>query len=352
MMQLMSTNNLWLDKKYIGLISGSLEKFKWLNPKTATFRCPLCGDSQKNKNKTRGYFYEKGMGFNLSCHNCGASMRLPTLLKNNYPTLYQEYRMESFQESLSGSKSILSDSVDSTEVQLDIIQLNERSISLAELPDTHEAVLYCKKRCIPESKFDRIRYTEKFCDYIVKDLGLEKYKLGNTNRLPNDKRIILELRDENKKLIGVQGRSIMPDPRARYITIKLKDNYPKIYGLDTLDVSKPIFAVEGPIDSLFLPNCIAFCGGDVNIPLKSINKESVYILLDNEPRSKDTVARMSKAIEQGYNVMFWRYSTHLKDINDMIQKGGFTAREILQSVKEYSKSGIAAKAELINWKKV
>ena len=44
-----------IDVKYINLISSRLSKFKRVKPNLYNFRCPICGDSQKNKNKTRGY---------------------------------------------------------------------------------------------------------------------------------------------------------------------------------------------------------------------------------------------------------------------------------------------------------
>ena len=46
-----------IDSKYIGLVSTRLEKFKKVKVDLYNFRCPLCGDSKRNKNRTRGYFY-------------------------------------------------------------------------------------------------------------------------------------------------------------------------------------------------------------------------------------------------------------------------------------------------------
>ena len=52
---------LWIDTKYANLGSSSLERFKvkQFNPYLANFRCPICGDSQKNKFKARGFLYTK-----------------------------------------------------------------------------------------------------------------------------------------------------------------------------------------------------------------------------------------------------------------------------------------------------
>ena len=56
----------------------------------------------------------------------------------------------------------------------------------------------------------------------------------------------------------------------------------KTIGLDRIDMSKQIYAVEGPLDSLFLDNCIAVGGSDLN-KLES----DVIIIFDNEPRNKE-----------------------------------------------------------------
>ena len=53
----------YLDKKFINMVSPQLEKFSWKKDNLAACRCPICGDSKKNKNKTRGYFYVKGNDF-------------------------------------------------------------------------------------------------------------------------------------------------------------------------------------------------------------------------------------------------------------------------------------------------
>ena len=45
-----------IDSKYIGLVSSRLQKFKRVKADLYNFRCPICGDSQKHKNKARGVF--------------------------------------------------------------------------------------------------------------------------------------------------------------------------------------------------------------------------------------------------------------------------------------------------------
>ena len=76
-----------VDSKYIGLVSSRLLKFKKVKADLYNFRCPICGDSQKNKSKTRGYLYAVKADMNFRCHNCGASMTLSNFLKEIDPVM-------------------------------------------------------------------------------------------------------------------------------------------------------------------------------------------------------------------------------------------------------------------------
>ena len=40
-----------IDSKYIGLVSSRLDRFKKVKANLYNFRCPICGDSQRHKNK-------------------------------------------------------------------------------------------------------------------------------------------------------------------------------------------------------------------------------------------------------------------------------------------------------------
>ena len=80
-----------VDSKFIGLISPRLQKFKKIKSDLYNFRCPICGDSQKNKSKTRGYLYGVKADVNFRCHNCGASMTFSNFLKTLDPVIPVSY---------------------------------------------------------------------------------------------------------------------------------------------------------------------------------------------------------------------------------------------------------------------
>ena len=87
---------LWIDHKYVGLASNRLPKFKRKSDKLYSFRCVFCGDSQKDKNKTRGYLYVHKDRISYKCHNCNLSTSLYKLLNHLDSSLGNAYKLEQF----------------------------------------------------------------------------------------------------------------------------------------------------------------------------------------------------------------------------------------------------------------
>lgn len=338
---------LFTDLDYIGRVSVYLDRFRWVNPsRTANFRCPVCGDSTKNPRKARGYLFVHKDIFVYKCHACGISCSFKKLIELKFPQFADEYRLDTFKENSGQSGLVMRPkTLDDPEEPKIVVAKPEAYIS--QLPNDHEAVKYVAGRKIPESRWDDIGYTKNFAQWVVKSSGIEKYK-----RLPRDERILLELRDEEGRLFGVQGRALNNSSAMRYITIRFSDDLPKVFGMESVNTTQPIIVTEGPIDSLFLPNAIAICGGDVSMSLNRYRGKEVIVALDNEPRSKDTVSRMQAAIDKGFKVCFWGIDTKFKDINDMVLKGGMTPDLIMQHILKNSYSGGYAQATMNVWKKV
>ena len=96
-----------IDSKFIGLLSSRLEKFKRVKSNLYNFRCPICGDSKKNKSKTRGYLYAVKANTNFKCHNCGASMSLNNFLKQVDPAIHKQYVLEKFKSGHTGRNFVI-----------------------------------------------------------------------------------------------------------------------------------------------------------------------------------------------------------------------------------------------------
>jgi len=320
-----------VDSKYVGLVSSRLQKFKRVKADLYNFRCPICGDSQKNKNKTRGYIYSVKNNTNFKCHNCGASMSLNNFIKELDPMLHKQYTMEKFKEGHTGKNFVVE------QPKFEFVKpIFKRNLNLPKASEVPIASEYLTKRKLNPEKF---YFADKFKEWT------------NTQKVMFDTiggdecRIIIPMYNENKNLIGFQGRSLVPNP-VKYITVMLDEDAPKIYGLDQVDSSKPIYIVEGPFDSTFIQNAVAMCGSDVNIG--SFGWSNYIYVFDNEPRNREIVNRISKTIDRGDKVVIWPTSIEQKDINDMV----LTGLNVIDVLKSNIYSGLEAQIKFNNWKKV
>ena len=320
-----------VDSKYIGLVSSRLQKFEKVKSDLYNFRCPICGDSQKNKNKTRGYFYVVKNNTNFKCHNCGSSLSFNNFLKKIDTTLHKQYTLEKFKEGHTGSGFVVE--APKLEFKKPVFK---RRLDLPKASENPDAKEYLIKRKLNPEKF---YYTDKFKEWS----NTQKQTFDSTYR--DEPRIIIPMYDMEKNLIGFQGRSLVPNS-VKYITVMLNDDSPKLYGLETIDEEKPIYIVEGPFDSTFVENAVAMCGSDVDI--RSLGWGDHIWVLDNEPRNREIVNRIAKLIDRGEKVVIWGNSIVEKDINDMVLAG----HDVMSMIKLNTYSGLEAKVKFNSWKKV
>lgn len=338
----------WIDQKYIGLISNRVERFKRVNATLYNLRCPLCGDSKTNKTKTRGYIMDKPVvGTVYYCHNCHESISLGNFLKRIDSGVAEQYKREKFLEKNGSKEEQKVEKPDISKVTVPVFLRGDSPLKslkkVSQLPHDHPVKLYVQKRRIPTSVHYKLFYAPKFKGW-VNTIIPEKFDAEN-----DEPRLIIPLLDRDKKMFGFQGRGFKKDG-IRYITIMIDDTKPKVFGLDTIDEKGKIFVVEGPIDSMFLPNCIAMAGSAINLEdiFPNKPKEEIVIVMDNEPRNKQIVSQIDKYIDLGYSVCIWPDNINEKDINDMVLTGMDPEGIILQNIKR----GLTAKAALTQWKKV
>ena len=320
-----------VDSKYIGLISSRLQKFKRVKADLYNFRCPICGDSQKHKNKARGYIYPLKADMNFKCHNCGASTTFNNFLKTIDSTLHKQYVMEKFKERNVGRGSII------PEPEFNFKKPVFRSkLNLPKATEVPIAKKYLEMRKINPNLF-------YFTNEFQKWTNTHKQTFNNINK--DESRVIIPLHDTEKNLIGFQGRSLGPNS-VKYITVMLSEDAPKIYGLDKIDETKPIFITEGPFDSTFVENSVAMCGSDLDV--RTFGWSNYIWVFDNEPRNREIVERIDKTIGRGDKIVIWPKQIVEKDINDMVLSG----HDIMPILKSNTYSGLEAKVKFNNWKKV
>ena len=320
-----------IDSKYIGLVSSRLQKFKRIKADLYNFRCPICGDSQKHKNKARGYFYQVKMNTNFKCHNCGASLSFNNFLKQIDSTLHKQYSMEKFKEGYTGKNFVVE------EPKLDFKKpVFKKKLDLPRASEIPVAKEYLEKRMIDPEKF---YFARKFKSWV----NTQKQTFDTIGR--DESRIIIPMYDTERNLIGFQGRSLGPNS-VKYITVMLKEEAPKVYGMDQLDTKQSVYIVEGPFDSTFVKNSIALCGSDGD--LEYLKAYDLIYAYDNEPRNKEIVSRIERCIGDNKRVVIWPRGIEQKDINDMVLAG----HNIMSVLESNTYSGLEANVQFNNWKKV
>lgn len=328
---------MYVEIKYLNLLSPRLGLFKQKKRNLWNFRCPICGDSQKHKNKARGFVFEIKGNLSYKCHNCGVSMPLPKLIEQLDQQLYKEYRLEKFKDS--GKKKVDMRKVKRIVSEAPVFKTNHLKdlIRIDDLNISHPAREYLAKRQLPT---EALYYTEKFKEWVntVKPDTFPDVK-------QDEGRIIIPFRTKEGDVFGFQGRSLSATG-LRYITILLEEGRPKIFGLETINFDKTIFITEGPFDSLLLENSVAMGGADISNCDDILGSDIVFVY-DNEPRNKQITDRMSKHIDDGQSVVIWPTDVKQKDINDMVL-GGQSVQNLVES-NMYS--GLSAKLKFNEWKK-
>ena len=321
-----------IDSKYIGLVSSRLEKFKRVKADLYNFRCPICGDSKKHKNKARGYFYQVKTNTNFKCHNCGASSSLNNFLKQIDTTLHKQYVLEKFKEGHAGGRNFV---VEEPKFEFKKPVFKQK-LNLPRASEVPIAKQYLTQRGLEPSNFF---FAAKFKEWV----NTQKYTFHAITK--DESRIIIPMHDEDRNIIGFQGRSLGPN-NVKYITVMLNEDAPKIYGLDKIDAKKPIYILEGPFDSTFVENSVAMCGSDLDI--RSFGWSSYIWVFDNEPRNREIIERINKTIDRGDKVVIWPSSIQEKDVNDMINSG----HDVRKVIELNTYSGLQAKIKFNYWKKI
>jgi len=320
-----------VDSKYIGLVSSRLQKFKRVKADLYNFRCPICGDSTRNKNKARGYIYAVKNNTNFKCHNCGASLSFNNFLKEIDLTLHKQYTLEKFKEGHTGRNFVVEEPKFGFKKPV-----FKKSLDLPRASTNSIAKEYLEKRKLDPEKF---YFANKFKEWT----NSQKQTFDTIGR--DESRIIIPMYDKDNNLIGFQGRALGPNS-VKYITVMLDEEAPKIYGLNEVNDKLPIYVVEGPFDSTFVNNSVALCGSDGDV--RCLEGSSVVFVYDNEPRNREIVNRINKCIARGEKVVIWPSGIVEKDINDMVLSG----LNVMDVLKSNTYSGLEAKIKFNNWKKI
>jgi len=304
------------------------------------FRCPICGDSQKNKSIKRGHlkYHNNGMEsfwfyrcFNGDC-SANSSWSAENFLKNQFPMIHKTYVRDLIRNKKSGS-----DVEEIKRLNKVIQKQNEEKLKEQEkkkLTEEHKDTKFfvpinsdkhhlcekarevCESRKIPKSRSDRF--------FVATD---GKYK----------NRLVIPFYDSKNQIYYYQCRDLVGNPVKYLNRTTNKDN--AIYNIDNLDESKPVCVLEGPIDSMFIENSIATMGvGITNVMEKKLDSLDCYYILDNDEAGS---VFAKKLLMKGKKVFLWmdfmkfyRLPKEIKDINDLYL---YQNKEVLYTWSDFAK---------------
>ena len=341
----------WIDQKYINALAPRLSMFARKDDNVWNMRCPICGDSRKSKTKARGYILGRNGSYMYTCHNCNVSMPFGKFLETVDPSAYREYLRERFVERNTANTSRIVEPVADISKFITPKFIKYTALAnlqkISQLEVDHPARRYVVSRMIPNPYHARLFFAPKFKAF-VNSLIPDKFDLTKKD----EPRLIIPFVDKEKNLFGFQGRAFGP-VEPRYITIILDESKPRVYNLESISTRERVYIVEGPIDAMFLHNCIAMCGAHLDETVSSVGvkPENVTVVYDNEPRNKEIVEAIEKAIDKGYSVCLWPSTVVQKDINDMV-KSGLSPQKVQSIIDQHTYRDLLARMQLVQWKKV
>lgn len=342
-------HNLFIERMFILRLHGRLHNFKQKSADLYQLSCPICGDSVKDKRKARGYLFTSKDSFGYHCHNCGISISFTEFLKKIDLNLANDLRIERLRIKYGNAAQTQMEAPAAADLPV-VVSRNVLAAlpTIFSLSPTHSAKIYLQKRQLPSKFFNSIYYCADFRKF--------------TNRLINDKfenediqeeRIVFPLIDKTNTLVGYQGRLLHSTRSSdvRYITIMLDKTKPRLFGIDGVNFKRDYPITEGPIDSMFVENSLASCGSSITseVMKNNIHTENAIVVYDNEPRNKETVAKMLEAISNNLRLVIWPETIHSKDINDMIVKEKV---DVPMVISQNVYSGLQARAKLSQWKRI
>ena len=323
----------WIDQKYLALITDRLDKGKRKSNTEVVARCPYCGDSAKNQYKRRFGITVKQDGAVCNCFNCNTSVPFAKFLRDFFPDVYNDYKVESFLETKEFNEKINKPAKPKA-----LFEKTTKDLLLVPLKQSNVAWSYCEARKIATDKIEK----SIFWTYNFKQL-LDKAS-GGDNEVDDEPRMVIPLRD-NKGIVGLQSRSFAGN--KRYENHKTTDR-PIIWMPPWLDATKQVIVTEGIFDALSVSNGIAKIG--VNLTqhnaIESVNP--IIYAWDNESHNENVVAKMEKAIKEGHRVFLPEWSH--KDLNEALVSG-MTETEIEEYVIANSYKGPMALLQFNKWKK-
>jgi len=314
-------------------------------------RCPICGDSRRNKRKRRFHLYTKTTykegDDRLKCFRCDWSGNMYQFIKEMNPSLLRNYldeiRGNSFNNIIKKKKESekkeedISSALLSTKINLSI----ESSSSKGELADPIQNnksateieadKIHLKVFSVPK-EFKKLKNSDKkFVDYINKRLPKTTVDI-NEVFLTCDEIIVINNKKINLKnciVVPLYFKDMLYGFQARDITVKRFYTYipdensgMKAFNWFNLNKSEPVYIAESVFDACSmgfdLNHVTAALGSDFSKNLLDELQDPIFCF-DNQNSDKASLKKSNKLINK-YKVFVWP-PLKSKDFNELLLLG-------------------------------
>lgn len=318
-----------IDIKYFKMAIGS-SRISSESDVDITAKCPMCGETQKHKNKKRLHLYEKN-GLNLvHCFNSGcvldSNMTVYSFLRDFYPGLLDQYKRDTFSntmQKLSNSEDVFESYKQKDKQNQTNIVTHDLSPYINDIINAPEAINYLKKRSI---FYDEKKYGKWYFGYQDLKINDKIYKITNS--------IIIPLY-YNSNMYGFYSRNITNKFFSTYMN-DVNVGY-KIWNWFSIDKNKPTYIFEGIFDAISsgIENSIALLGAKIPDERLSELKDPIFVL-DND----STGLRNSLEYSKKYKVYIQPTKFKEKDMNELLKNNPFL--DIKKLINDNLNTGISA----------
>lgn len=309
--------------------------------------CPYCGDSLSDPKKKRGNIYFNSLHFH--CFNCGESVGINKFLTDFDESLSQEDRITVHEIQQNSKKIEPRHSSEQSSISMRLLEkiAIPKSIFFKSLdlisPYKNEFVSsYLKSRKIDIRDWKYFAFNPNTKElYILNTTGQDRiigYQIrqldSNSKKARYLSRRLTKMYDElfHKDINSIIEKMILSEPLGqKYIDEEdgienISANLDKlsgIFNIMNINMSNMITIMEGPIDSLAIPNSIALQGASKTLNGFFDNMKNIRFLFDNDKTGKEMSI---KKLKEHKKIFLWslylktKGIKDVKDINDLQKK--------------------------------
>lgn len=276
-----------------------------------TVRCPICGDSQKNKRMARLHLYHKNGVDLVHCFNSGcllseSNRTVYSFLRDCYPSFLGQYKRETFQNNISnlsnGDIDVFSN-IKKVEKKPDETKILYHDLTglFKPITDSPSGIEYLNNRLC---SYNEDHYGKWYFSEVDLKIGEKIYKTNNS--------IIIPLY-HNEKMYGFYSRSINSKMFATY-NPEQNMGY-KVWNWFNVDKNRTVYVFEGIFDAISsgLDNVIALMGAKLPDERLKELKDPVFVLDNDKTGWRNTLNYVSN----NHKVYIQPEKYPNKDMNDL-----------------------------------